>query len=120
MILNITYAEACTAIEASPAHGKRGRDWETGGTNHMALDHVLQEHGFWRQRTYRAWCGDENWPPVPWAEVHLCQVDQHSGNSHFVVMTETGMILDPLIETPPHGLSIYKDVLNVCGLRRLA
>jgi hypothetical protein len=118
MIVGITYAEACAAIEVSPSHGHRGSDWETGGTNHMAVDHVLQQHGFWRQRTYRAWCGDEHWPPEPWAPVHLCQVDQPSGNAHFVVMAGNGTVLDPLQETSPHGLGVYKQVLNVCGLRR--
>jgi hypothetical protein len=117
MILGLDYAAGCALIEASPAHGK-SRDWESGGTNHLALDHVLQQHGFWRQRTYRAWAGASgaSWPPEPWADVHLCQVEQPSGNSHFVVMTNDGTVLDPLRDGPPHGLGIYQDVLNVCGL----
>lgn len=116
MIIDVSYDDACALIEASPTHS-RGRDWDTGGTNHMAVDHVLQNHGFWRQRTYRAW-QPETWPPEPWAPVHLCQVEQPSGNSHFVVMTADGTVLDPMHDGPPHGLGVYPDVLNIAGLIR--
>lgn len=117
MVLDVSYGEACALIEASPAHGK-GRDWVSGGTNHFALDHILQQHGFWRQRTYRAWEPEGNWPPEPWAPVHLCQIEQPSGNAHFVVMLADGTVLDPMRDGPPHGLGVYPDVLNVVGLRR--
>jgi hypothetical protein len=116
MILGISYAEACAKIESSPAHGSFRKDWDTDGTNHLALDHVLQQHGFWRQRTYQAWEARGNWPPEPWAEVHLCQVGQPSGNAHFVVMRGDGTVLDPLRDGPLHGLGIYPEVLNVAGL----
>jgi hypothetical protein len=118
MILGISYSEACAEIEQSPAYGSRGGDWEGRGTNHLAMDHALQRHGFWRQRTYRAWSGDENWPPTPFAPIHLCQVDMKSGNAHFVVMLDDGTVLDPLRDGPPHGLGVYPDVLNVAGYRR--
>lgn len=113
-ILDIGYADACSLIEASPTHG-RGDDWETGGTNHMALDHVLQQHGFWWQRTYRAWESEGNWPPEPWAPIHLCQVEQPSRNAHFVVMDAWGVVLDPLREGE-YRLADWPDVMNVAGL----
>lgn len=116
MILDIAYADACALIEASPAHGDR-RDWETGGTNHVALDHVLQAHGFWRQRSYRSWEPAGNWPPAPWAPVHIAQVEQPSGNAHFVVMHGAGYVLDPLREGL-FRLTDWIEVLNVAGYMR--
>lgn len=118
MVLGISYAEAIAEIELSAAHGAH-RNWEDGGTNHLAVDHVLQRHGYWRQRTYRAWETAENWPPEPFAPIHVGQVQQPSGNAHFVVMLEDGTVLDPLRDGPPHGLGVYEDVLNVAGYRWL-
>jgi hypothetical protein len=116
MILGVSYEEACEELALSPAHGS-GRDWENDGTNHLALDHVLQRHGYWRQRLYKAWADADGfaWPPEPFAPVHVCQVGQPSGNAHFVVMLEDGTVLDPLLDGPPHGLGVYQELLNIAG-----
>jgi predicted double-glycine peptidase len=119
MILGISYADACREVEESPAH--IGRDWDEHGTNIHAMEHALARHGYWWRITYKAWEPEGNWPPEPWAVLHLCQVEQPSGNAHFVVMLRNGVVLDPLEDigvVGPHGLATYPDVSNVMGLTR--
>jgi hypothetical protein len=116
MIAGVTYAEAKDILEACPVSHHKG-NWAKEGVGHVSLDWALQRCGFWRQRTYRAWQRD-NWPPRPWAPVHLCQIEQPSHNNHFVVMDGKGVVLDPLRADASLTLRRYPDVLNVCGLYR--
>jgi hypothetical protein len=54
------------------------------------------------------------WPPLPWAEAHLCQVVM-PGGAHCVVMLADGSVLDPLTEQPKR-LTEYEQVYNVRGV----
>ena len=117
MIAGITYATAKEILERSPSMLHKG-DWDKEGVSHITLDAAFQTFGFWRQRVYRIW-QPTDWPPKPWAPVHLCQVAQPSGNHHFVVMDRDGHVLDPLRQPDvSHRLADYPDVFNVCGLYR--
>lgn len=113
-ILGITYSEAKEVLENTPV-GFHSGDWAKMGCGHIDLDWALQRRGYWRQREYKAWNRD-NWPPKPWAPVHLCQVEQPSNNAHFVVMDHEGVVLDPLQARVDLTLAHYPSVSNVCGL----
>jgi hypothetical protein len=54
------------------------------------------------------------WPPLPWAQAHLCQVEM-PGGSHCVVMLADGSVLDPLTDERKR-LADYSRVNNVRGL----
>jgi hypothetical protein len=115
MVLGISYAEACSELEASPTFSDRWRSWHVDGVGHASLDYVLQQRGYWRQRLFESWEPDpERWPPKPWAPFHIARVLRV--RSHFVVMLSDGVVLDPLFAADTlHGLSAYNVVLDVSG-----
>lgn len=89
------------------------------------LDFYLFEHGYALQRRflfggYTARRQTTPWPPKPFADVHLCevQVAESSPVHHFVVMLDHGAVLDPLT-TEPRRLDSYHQVLNVAGVYRV-
>jgi hypothetical protein len=42
----------------------------------------------------------DQWPPAPFAPVHIVQVVQPSGNTHYVVWLPDETVLDPLSDEP--------------------
>lgn len=130
MILGCTYDEAKAQIDASPCHEKP-IDWNVG-TSHIEVDYVLGQHGWFGHHVYIAWqqqvvkIDDKPpywelkpgavWPPEPFAPIHYAQV-MDGKFCHFVVMLDTGAVLDPMI--PGHfSLSDWPTVANVRGLVR--
>jgi hypothetical protein len=56
------------------------------------------------------------WPPAPFAEVHLCLVECHEkAPAHMVVMLGDGRVLDP-VSPQPRTLANYHRVCNVAGV----
>jgi len=105
--------------------------WVVEGEGGCDIDTVsydyLWRHGFaWQQvfpfeprracpadvsmSEWRKLHGRTPWPPSPWAEAHLCQVE--TSQSHAVVMLADGRVLDPL-DPSPRRLSDYGRTMNV-------
>lgn len=78
-----------------------GHDFAASGISYYPIDDFLVEHGFAVARRNAGFCNklrETDWPPAPWAEVHLCQVS-NPGGAHYVVMLADGTVLDPLNES---------------------
>lgn len=60
------------------------------------------------------------WPPKPFAPIHMCSVLTPSNNWHEIVMLADGELLDPnrAPGTWEENFSFYKQVGHVCGLWR--
>jgi hypothetical protein len=101
-----------------------GRRFTEKGTNLGAIIEFLANHGYASitKYHYSAIKQDidirdisiEEWPPKPFAPIHIVELKQPSGNYHFVVMEENGNILDPLREGI-YKYSDWADILSVCG-----
>ena len=90
-------AELLSEMGRPDAFAERGIDFEV-------INEYLRRKGF-AVATLWANCPmtkkpELNFPRV-FGPVHYANVEQQSGNWHFVVVTETGSILDPLLDTPP-------------------
>jgi len=60
----------------------------------------------------------EPWPPLPFAELHLCSVMAGGRLAHAVIMLGDGTVIDPA--TPePRKLSDYSDVYQVSAIVRI-
>jgi hypothetical protein len=84
------------------------------GVTHYCIDWYLGENGYAWRRKYNAHALGE-WPPPPFAPVHIAQVVQPSGATHFVVLTASGEVLDPMSDLP-RTLSDWERVNQVMGV----
>lgn len=104
-----------------------GWDFDKQGLYLRGMQDWLVDHGFMYapKLRYMGWFRAPDggqverspWPPEPFGDVHLCevQVAESSPVYHFVVTTRDGTVLDPL--TPePKRLSDYHQVLNVAAV----
>jgi hypothetical protein len=114
MIVGKTYHEIKSVY--FPDHDFTGR-----GVSWFTIDQVLTEHDFAVSRKFEhsIWGKrpDADWPPLPFAELHICQVivNESSPLGHTVVMLADGTILDP--GTPePKRLTDYHRVFNVAAV----
>ncbi len=109
MVLGITYEQAAEKMGGRPRYGHTYYCdmWEQN----------LFDNGWAVQRR---WCvtqpGNkkrEVWPPLPWADLHECEVQ--TSMIHSVLMLRDGTVLDPLT-TEPRRLSDYERVYSVAAL----
>lgn len=97
-------------------------DDETGGRV-REFDAYLAQHGYAIARRYQ-WKHDgtkvDQWPPVPFAKVHFCEVvvSKDSPCAHLVVMLEDGKVLDPLC-SETKLLTDYHDIYHVAAVVRI-
>jgi hypothetical protein len=101
--------------------GAPPENWlEKRGIYSGIADWYLGHHGYVWRKVYSGWAKDKpsfQWPPAPFAPVHLVQVRQPSGNSHYVVMRADGVVLDPMTDEP-RSLTDWPLVDNVMGAWR--
>lgn len=118
MISGWTYDEVRDWLVANwPAGSQTPGEWlEQRGIHKGIADYFLAENGYAWRTVYAGW-GQKPWPPEPFAPVHLAQVVQPSGNSHYVVMRSDGVVLDPLSDEPKR-LTDWSVVNNVQGVWR--
>jgi len=95
MVTGIPYPEVCAWF--------KGIDFNKDGIHPYGIDAFLVEHGYAtaRKGMYYAYIGSprrEPWPPVPFADVHICEVRvyENAPINHFVVLLRDGTVLDPL------------------------
>ena len=101
-----------------PGGHERPDEWLTKrGIYQGMADWYLSQHGYVWRTLYSGWQMPE-WPPSPFAPVHLASVRQPSGDSHYVVMRADGVVLDPLSDEP-RMLADWPKVDNVQGIWRL-
>lgn len=108
MIHGVTYEQAIAMFP--------GVDFEKNGIGWMQADSLLGDLGYAVRRIYaknHLWQDREEWPPPPFAKVHLCQVV--TSMCHFVVMDSSGVVLDPLCDDPK-TLRSYEKVNHVAGI----
>lgn len=96
----------------------RGDDRFRHGVSRSESDQYLEAHGYAVARRERYHRGVEraDWPPAPFGDVHLCEVSVGQ-QSHAVVMTADGTVLDPW-EPEPRRLSDYASVQSVAAVVR--
>jgi len=104
-------------------------DLEKQGLYLRGLDDYLTDHGYAVARKSRFYgmfseggaILREPWPPNPFADVHVCEVEVYecAPTFHFVVMLRAGVCLDPLTPTP-RRLGDYYRVNSVTGVYRVA
>jgi hypothetical protein len=89
------------------------------GADYFVEDSYLEAHGYAVARRFNSvpHLNERErveWPPAPWADVHLCGVIKH-GSPHAVVMLADGTVLDP--NTPQtYRLSDYDSVYTVAAV----
>jgi hypothetical protein len=114
MITGLSYQEIKAYAE---------RDFDRQGMSSGDWHVILAELGYALSIIHRVrqypWmnCARDEWPPRPWADVHLCEVvvAGGSGGSHMVVMLADGSVLDPL--TPERKrLTDYAEVFQVAAV----
>ncbi len=99
---------------------KAGVRNDAEGLAQNRLENWLAEQGFALQQVMIF--GVENrrrepWPPLPWADLHLCNVHV-TQNYHGVIMLADGTVLDPL-GPEPRKLRDYRAVNSVAGVYRV-
>lgn len=111
MVVGKTYEQ----VEAE-LHARGDR---RGAINEIICEQYIGEHGFAGFKKYKhdtvANKTRDEWPPRPFAPIHVCLVDVTAG-PHGVVMLADGTVLDPWSEartTLAHP--DYKAVHNVVG-----
>jgi hypothetical protein len=106
-------------VENWPGGTQTPDEWLTTRGIHKGIaDYYLAAHGYVWRTVYGGWKLPE-WPPRPFAPVHLAHVVQPSGNTHYVVMRADGVVLDPMCDEP-RALSDWSYVNNVQGVWSLA
>lgn len=125
MILGRTYEDLHDEVRPQIGVWKGGKcvagefDFAKEGWNMSDAYQVLCEAGFAIHSRYKfTWLGAaerEEWPPKPWAPVHLCEVI--TSMPHAVVMLSDGAVLDPNRPpgTFPGNLDYYSRVISVTG-----
>lgn len=98
-------------------------DFNEQGIYEQCLDNYLVDHGFALSRKHKYpkfGKQREPWPPLPFADMHLCnvKVNQDSPVTHFVIMLGNGDCFDPLTTDIKH-LSDYFEVNNVAGIHKI-
>lgn len=83
----------------------------------------LELNGYATQMRYRyRWGRDPvEWPPAPFAPVHIASVRTPSDTFHAIVMADDGSILDPNREpgTWQESFAFYREVQHVCGIYKV-
>lgn len=93
-------------------------EFTTRGLTHQALDRALARAGYAVQR--KCWQDFKEWPPKPFAPVHICRMRtmEMVGTTrvhHYVVMDEKGTIYDP-DNFDLCSLTQYRWTMDVAGL----
>lgn len=119
MICDQSYDEVREWLLANWPDGKHApEEWLTKrGIHGGTADWYLSQHGYVWRTLYAGWVMP-TWPPEPFAPVHLACVVQPSGNSHYVVMRNDGVVLDPMTDEP-RALTDWPKINNVQGIWRL-
>lgn len=100
----------------------KGLDFAVHGmSSEEAYRWLERTKGYATQIRYKYIWGHEavaEWPPKPFAPIHMCSVETPSGNWHEVVMLGDGTLLDPnrAPGTWEENFSFYTRVAHVCGL----
>lgn len=116
MVLEMSYDAARSRLRADPMTATSGGFKEGHSTNGFVIEGFLARQGWFHRTVYELWTPDD-WPPRPFADRHIAQVEQSSGTFHFVAMDRSGIVLDPL--RPGHyRLSDWPKVNNVTGWQR--
>lgn len=114
MVMGRTYADVKAEILAEHPE----RDFSERGINYMDGDQLLAHWGYATARLFRYYVSHhrEVWPPAPFAEVHMCEVEcSPTSAGHSVVMLADGTVLDPL--TPEtRRLTDYHKVNSVAAV----
>lgn len=114
MILGEPYADLKAEVQAIAPD----RDFVSRGISYLDADQILTARGYATGRMFKNFLNQKRnqWPPAPFAEVHLCEVRcSPESAGHSVVMLRDGTVLDPL--TPePHRLTDYHEVCNVAAV----
>lgn len=107
MLLGLTYAEARAEVAA--------RLSQHGGVSVFLLDQTLALHGYAVARRFSH--NSTPWPPRPFAAAHLClvRVTHAAPVDHWVVMLDSGDVLDPLLGYPV-DLTYYARVDSVAAV----
>lgn len=113
MVLGESYEQMCVELEEFAGHDG---NWDRTGVSASDVDRLLGIRGYFLQRRYKNW--GMQWPPEPFAPIHLVQVVQPSGNQHSVVMGGKGRVWDPLRDRSDLRLTDWPKVNNVIGLCR--
>lgn len=116
MIAGKTYQEIKAMLP--PNH-----DLTRKGLGGFEETNLLKKLGFTASRkfinSFEGREGDKEWPPKPFADLHICAVEVYEGSPlfHSVVMLSDGTVLDP--STPePKQLTDYFRVCNVAGVAK--
>jgi hypothetical protein len=110
--------------ERTRACWKRGADFSKHGIDVGSVFRWLEENGYATQLRWRYRWGHEvvaEWPPKPFAPIHICAVTATRG-SHAIVMLADGTLLDPWRE-PGSWCGTweqYGKVEQVCGIWKVA
>jgi hypothetical protein len=115
MATGMTYAEVRALIP--------GKDFATGGMCCQDYEQLLACMGYataklWKCRQHLGHnYQTEDWPPAPFADVHICEVYVKGGTrgSHMVVMLADGTILDP-VSPEPRTYADYERIVAVMAV----
>ena len=110
MLLGLSYERADELVETG----------ERKATHHVTLDKILAEQGRAVARIYQTSPVSRKprhpWPPLPFADAHLCQVRvRDAGGQHWVVMEATGAVLDPM-SSGFRDLADYWEITSVAAV----
>lgn len=116
MVTHQSYAEVhadCLAHHPGADHERLERLDERGLYHGSVEWYIGRRGGTWRY-DYKAWHAADDWPPEPFAPVHICSV-RNPGGAHYVVMRADGVVLDPLTDEE-RSLTDWDEVNNVMGI----
>lgn len=102
MLTGVPYAEVLTGFR---------EDFAISGIDYMQADSWLADRGYATGRKWRFGADRKErsqWPPEPWAGVHLCEIQASGPTSggHFVLLLRDGTVMDPL-DPEPKRLADY-------------
>jgi hypothetical protein len=130
MVLNKNYKQVHDALapeiwdnhrDSTEFTWKQGHDFNERGWYFDDAYRWLEENGYATQMRYKVRWGHverPDWPPLPFAPIHMVYTVSHSDEQHAVIMTKEGKILDPAQEPGSWSESwdFYKSVNHVCGI----
>lgn len=121
MLTGQTYRQVAEDF-ARPLENGSVHDFAKRGLSLQTVDRYLAERGYAVCRLFlRDLFGlRTEWPPQPFADVHLCEVKvlQEARNNHLVIMRRDGSVLDPIGPGRRH-LKYYYQVFSVAAVVRL-